>query len=1225
MRSRFSLLLAMLLSVSMLSAQTVPSGFNDAVAYSSSFVQPVGFTFDANGRMYVWEKSGKVWIVDNGVRLPAPLIDLSEEVGDWRDHGCLGFALDPNFLTNGRIYLLYTVDRNYLMNFGKPGYVPTANTYYQATIMRVTRYTAIGPDFNSVDPTSRLVLLGETKQTGVPLLFESHSTGSLVFGSDGTLMLTVGDGASYNSADVGSDPQTYFTQALADSIIRPDENVGALRSQMLSSLNGKMLRLDPETGNGVPSNPFYNAAEPRSAQSRVWALGLRNPYRFCRRPGTGSTDPAAGDPGVFYIGDVGWSTYEELNVCYTAGMNFGWPLFEGMNASASYPAALTPNVNAPNPLYGQGQCLQPNFNFQDLIVQETLSHPAGLPNPCDPSTLIPPNIHTFLHSRPVIDWIHGTGSRCSAFLGDSAVNYNLNDPLSPVPGPWFGGNAAVGGTFITGTGWPAGYQNCYFQADYGQAWIRRVTMTADNKAVQMYDFGSNMGAVVFLKEGPDGALWYIRYETGQIRKISPLGISNLPPVAVAHQDTVYGAGPLTVHFTGSASTDPENGPLSYLWDFGDGTTGTAADTAHEFTAPAGVPTTYTVTLTVYDDQGQPNSTTLIVSVNNTPPNVQITSFPNGQLYPVGVDTTVDLEALVTDAEQGPAGLTYSWQSILHHNNHVHAEPYDHAVESSIVLSGLGCYEETYFYEEKLTVTDAGGLSTTVSQFLYPNCSAIAPTAVIVASAIFGQSPLDVTLDGSASVDNDSIVSYFWDFGDGTFSSDATVPKTFTSTGEHLVKLTVTDNDGLTSMITRVITVYTLDPPQCVGAAGTVLLEHWLNIPGSTVATLLTAPGYPNSPSDSSHPTTTLGPVDYSNNYGSRMRGYIIPTVSGAYTFDVNSDDASTLYLSPSADPAFRQAICSVPGWTNVGEYHKYPSQQSDTVHLQAGVYYYFDLLHKEGGGGDHMTLTWTTPTDTELEVIDATHLASWQDCPPNVQVRMILAGPYDATTGLMHDDLRTNGLLPHTEPYTALGYPDVEVDGTVPDTTWTIAGQNAVVDWVLVELRDASDPTVVVARRAALLQRDGDVMGADGYNHLLFNVPAGQYYVAVRHRNHLAAMTATSVMVNASTAAIDFSSPTTATYGVGARDTLSFGRSGLWAGNATTDGVIKYTGTANDRDAILSRTGGGDPTATVAGYFSEDVNMDGTVKYTGTNNDRDAIVVTLGGLSPNAVRNEQLP
>src|SRR5690606_13641408 len=101
---------------------------------------------------------------------------------------------------------------------------------------------------------------------------------------------------------------------------------------------------------------------------------------------------------------------------------------------------------------------------------------------------------------------------------------------------------------------------------------------------------------------PDGALWYVRYETGQIRKILPLGITNLPPVAVAGQDQPFGPSPHTVQFTGINSTDPENGPLTYLWDFGDGSSSTSADPVHTFTAPGGGPAAFNVTLTVRDDQ-----------------------------------------------------------------------------------------------------------------------------------------------------------------------------------------------------------------------------------------------------------------------------------------------------------------------------------------------------------------------------------------------------------------------------------------------------------------------------------------------------------------------------------------------------------------------------------------------------------------------------------------------
>src|SRR6185503_961577 len=98
----------------------------------------------------------------------------SPEVGNWRDHGLLGFTLDPNFLSNGYIYLLYAVDRHYLMNFGTPNYNASTDQYYSATIMRITRYTAVGPGFNTVDYGSRQILFGESPSTGAPMLHESH-------------------------------------------------------------------------------------------------------------------------------------------------------------------------------------------------------------------------------------------------------------------------------------------------------------------------------------------------------------------------------------------------------------------------------------------------------------------------------------------------------------------------------------------------------------------------------------------------------------------------------------------------------------------------------------------------------------------------------------------------------------------------------------------------------------------------------------------------------------------------------------------------------------------------------------------------------------------------------------------------------------------------------------------------------------------------------------------
>src|SRR6476620_341680 len=109
-----------------IAAASVPSGFSETPV-SGTWSDAVGITFEPNGRMWVWERTGKIWIKDPSDSSPLLLLDIHDEVGAWEDHGMLGFALDPNFRVNGYIYLLYVVDRYYLLNFGTPGYDPNAN------------------------------------------------------------------------------------------------------------------------------------------------------------------------------------------------------------------------------------------------------------------------------------------------------------------------------------------------------------------------------------------------------------------------------------------------------------------------------------------------------------------------------------------------------------------------------------------------------------------------------------------------------------------------------------------------------------------------------------------------------------------------------------------------------------------------------------------------------------------------------------------------------------------------------------------------------------------------------------------------------------------------------------------------------------------------------------------------------------------------------------------
>jgi hypothetical protein len=252
--------------------------------------------------------------------------------------------------------------------------------------------------------------------------------------------------------------------------------------------------------------------------------------------------------------------------------------------------------------------------------------------------------------------------------------------------------------------------------------------------------------------------------------------------------------------------------------------------------------------------------------------------------------------------------------------------------------------------------------------------------------------------------------------------------------------------------------------------------------------------------------------------------------------------------------------------------------------------------------------------------------------PPHLMLQVLLQGPFDNGTMLMRDDLRTQGLLPQTEPYTALGFtysgngwPDV-FDPALLDVT----GPDAIVDWVIVDM--IPDPVAsqrgnaVRYNRPALLQRDGDVVALDGTWPLpLYMNQQGRYVAAVRHRNHLGVVQQFGNWYYADTVAVDYTNISgTSCYpnALYVDPSLPDDRR-MWCGDVTFNGQTKYTGVDNDRDPILVAIGGAVPSATVVGvYANADVNMDGVIKYTGQNNDRDLVLQVIGGVNPTAVRTQ---
>jgi glucose/arabinose dehydrogenase len=353
-------------------AATYPLGFNETTVFSG-LTNPTAVRFASDGRVFVAEKSGLVKVFDS-LADPQPDVfaDLRTQVHNFWDRGLLGLALDPGFPDRPYVYVLYTYDAaigGAAPRWGTPGATadgcptpPGATADGCVVSGRLSRLTAAG---NSMTGSEQVLIEDWCQQ------YPSHSIGSLDFGPDGALYVTGGDGASFNFVDYGQDgaplnPCGDPPGGVGATLTPPTAEGGALRSQDLrtiadpTGLDGALLRVDPNTGAGLPDNPNAASSDPNAR--RIVAYGMRNPFRFGVRPGTGEV----------WIGDVGWNTWEEIERLQNptaAVTDFGWPCYEGAGRQSGYDSA---NLSICENLYaaGAGAVQAPLFawNHGSLVV-----------------------------------------------------------------------------------------------------------------------------------------------------------------------------------------------------------------------------------------------------------------------------------------------------------------------------------------------------------------------------------------------------------------------------------------------------------------------------------------------------------------------------------------------------------------------------------------------------------------------------------------------------------------------------------------------------------------------------------------------------------------------------------------------------------------------------------------------------------------------------------------
>ncbi len=202
--------------------------------------------------------------------------------------------------------------------------------------------------------------------------------------------------------------------------------------------------------------------------------------------------------------------------------------------------------------------------------------------------------------------------------------------------------------------------------------------------------------------------------------------------------------------------------------------------------------------------------------------------------------------------------------------------------------------------------------------------------------------------------------------------------TFPGAGVYTIRLTGQMGDFTHHRDITVEIGAALDP-----RAGSVLRETWLEVWGDRVAHLLTHDEYPDYPTIIDRLYSLEGPEHWHYRYGTRVRGYLHPPVSGLYRFEVRGDDETEFLLQP-APGGQAERIAHVPGSTGTWEWDKYLSQKSTLVPLQAGQRYYFEVRHKEYYGGDHWAVAWTPPGAKQRKIVPGWAISPVEDLPEDV-------------------------------------------------------------------------------------------------------------------------------------------------------------------------------------------------------------------------------------------------
>ena len=870
---------------------------------------PTSFALAPDGRIFIAEKAGRVRVFHNGELLSDPFIDITTEVNDAADRGLMGIAVDPAWPRRPYVYLAFVYDPPEIKDRNPGG----------ARVSRVVRLTADANNLNVAVPGSGVVLVGTNStaaHVGNPDQGDAEPFSCLDGGGQPVRDCIATEGTAHTINMLKFGPEDALYVSVGDGIVNSRGNARALD---INSLNGKILRVDPDTGEGLPSNPFFDG-DPGSNRSKVFASGLRNPFRF-------TVDPRN---SRVIVGEVGNEKWEEINIG-GPGANFGWPCYEGPEEAAtyancdafrsgewkvthgvlSYPHTIKPQRGA-----AIGGDLYLGRVFPAIYRGAYFYHDfnGGVTNFLTFGANGSVTDNEFATNMPGIVQITATDDSLYAlsiilgglwrirYIGGGNRPPTADATAKPTAGP-----APLTVDFSSARSTDPEGSIVGYRWDFGDG-------ETSSRANPTHTFTENGVYKVTLTVTDSGGL--------TASDSVEIVVGSEPPVAEILEPghgAKFRIGE-RITFRGRA-TDPDDGELvggRLVWSgilhhnehVHYDAVKAIGDSGSFVFEDHGDNTYLELCLTATDSQGLKDETCVDVkpievtyTFNTVPSGLPITYAGSRYTTPFKVKTYINAKRIVEAPLTAAGGLVFdSWSN-----------------------GGDAVHD--------IIIEDGDRVLTAVYRKPGEEATVVADDAAI--EALLEEAPLVTPTD------------------DGAAAAGSVATPTPQPTAPRV----------------------TAPPSSRPGRV--IRAEVWKDVSGVDLDAFTRTPQFRNDAPQVVELDRLAFPRNSGVNYGVRVRGYLVPPENGDYRFFISADDRGAFSLSTNDEPANKYVVVYTPEWTGAEVYDKFPEQASGPIVLKAGQRYYFEVLFKQADGKDNLFVAWERP-GAGREVISARYIEPFE-------------------------------------------------------------------------------------------------------------------------------------------------------------------------------------------------------------------------------------------------------